>query len=48
MARYAKGEGVHELGTKDVKPVGRSPESFGATIAAEIARWRALADGLGV
>jgi tripartite-type tricarboxylate transporter receptor subunit TctC len=48
VARYAKGEGVAELGAKDVKPVGDSPESFAATIAADIERWRTLANRIGV
>jgi tripartite-type tricarboxylate transporter receptor subunit TctC len=41
-------EGRLELRTKDVTPVGDTPEQFKASIAADIAAWRALADRLGI
>jgi tripartite-type tricarboxylate transporter receptor subunit TctC len=49
VAQYVHSpEGRAELLAKDVTPVGDTPEVFKASIAADIAAWRKLADGLGI
>ncbi|MBI3706542.1 MAG: hypothetical protein HY246_02475 [Proteobacteria bacterium] len=49
MASDVRGtEGRLELRSKDVTPVGDTPEQFKASIAADIAAWRVLADKLGI
>ncbi|BBK40409.1 ABC transporter substrate-binding protein [Allostella vacuolata] len=41
-------KGRAELEAKDVTPVGSTPAQFAATIQADRARWKALADRLGI
>lgn len=50
VARYFTGtaEGRAELTSKDVTPVASTPEAFGRTIAEDMARWRDLAQRLGI
>jgi tripartite-type tricarboxylate transporter receptor subunit TctC len=49
VAKFAHSpEGRAELLAKDVTPVGDTPEAFKASIAADIATWRKLADRLGI
>jgi tripartite-type tricarboxylate transporter receptor subunit TctC len=49
VAKFALSpQGRAELAAKDVRPVADAPEAFTATIAADIERWRGLADRLGV
>jgi tripartite-type tricarboxylate transporter receptor subunit TctC len=49
IARFAQSaQGRADLLAKDVQPVADTPEQFAATITADIARWRQLADRLGV
>ena len=40
--------GRAELESKDVTPVGSTPAEFAATIRADLARWKTLADRLGI
>ena len=49
VAQYVHSpEGRAELLAKDVTPLGDTPEAFKASIAADIAAWRKLADRLGI
>ncbi len=50
VARYFTGtaEGRAELTSKDVTPEASTPEAFARTIAEDTARWRALAERLGI
>lgn len=41
-------KGRAELEAKDVTPVGDAPDAFAATIAADLVRWKTLADRLGI
>ncbi|MGE0714205.1 MAG: Bug family tripartite tricarboxylate transporter substrate binding protein [Alphaproteobacteria bacterium] len=41
-------KGRAELESKDVTPVGDAPAAFAATIASDLARWKALAERLGI
>ncbi len=41
-------KGRAELGAKDVTAVGSTPAEFAATIAGDLARWKALAERLGI
>lgn len=41
-------KGRAELQSKDLTPVGSTPDAFAATISGDLARWKALADRLGI